>query len=1002
MSAADAPDTHNAADTRAADASAAPGAPDAPTATEARVARATQAARDRERKWQRRWEAARLFEAEPQAGMPKYFVNFPYPYMNGYLHLGHAFTLLRAEVVARYQRMRGRNVLFPFGFHCTGTPIVAAAQRVAEGEPGQMRSLAIMGITGELAERLADPQAWAEHFPERAREDLAALGVAVDWRRSFITTELNPAYDGFIRWQFNRLRAGNYLRKGSFPVVWCSERETVVGDHDRLTGEGETPQEFTLLKFRGPAGVLVAATLRPETVFGQTNLWVDGEGEYLRVRVDGEAWIISPQMAPKLRLQGHAVEEIGPVAGRELVGQRYTAPGTDHELVVLPSRFCDASIGSGLVSSVPSDAPDDWQGLVDLQNDPALCAKWGLDHEYIEKIEPLAIIDSGELGTLPAPKVCREMGVRNQLERRKLEAAKQQVYQAGFAQGTMLASCGAYAGLPVEQARERVRDDLVAQGEALLFYELTGPVKSRWLTDCTVKVVEDQWFLAYGDEAWTARAREALARLELFPPKVRAQFEHVLGWLRDWACVREKGLGTRLPWDERWVIESLSDSTVYMAYYTLAHHLEALPREALAEPLYEAVFGKGDPATAAEASGVTKHDIAAWRDEFRYWYPYDLRISGKDLIQNHLAFSLYNHTALFPPEQWPRGFALNGWVLVDGEKMSKSRGNFFTLRQLVTDFGADAVRLTLCNAGEGLDDPNWDGGFAKSAGSKLAAWLRFVSEHTGTGRDDPHPADNWLREVLADTALRARQACDHLLFRTALRLLFFELPRHYRWYVQRCEMPHRELLADYLSLVTRGLAPIAPHLAEEAWEALGGEGLAAQAPYPEGREPDTAVLRAETLVQRITDDIRTILKVAQITAPQRITLLTAPDWKWQAVGLAGELADERGGVQLKELMGRALPALPPEARKEAAGFLKRWALREAPKLGPGWPARYSERIDEQPILRSAVNFLTRTFGCPVEVVDGGKAPVPTQAKAQQAVPLRPAIFVEQGPSICTE
>ncbi|HJL69898.1 MAG TPA: class I tRNA ligase family protein, partial [Anaerolineales bacterium] len=74
---------------------------------------------EREAKWQQRWDAARLFEAEPDPGHEKYFVTFPYPYVNGYPHLGHGFTLLRAEMMARYQRMRGRNVLWPFAFHCT-------------------------------------------------------------------------------------------------------------------------------------------------------------------------------------------------------------------------------------------------------------------------------------------------------------------------------------------------------------------------------------------------------------------------------------------------------------------------------------------------------------------------------------------------------------------------------------------------------------------------------------------------------------------------------------------------------------------------------------------------------------------------------------------------------------------------------------------------------------------------------------------------------------------
>jgi len=93
------------------------------------------------------------------------------------------------------------------------------------------------------------------------------------------------------------------------------------------------------------------------------------------------------------------------------------------------------------------------------------------------------------------------------------------------------------------------------------------------------------------------------------------------------------------------------------------------------------------------------------RESFTYWYPMDLRCSGKDLITNHLIMSLYNHAAVFKEEAWmPRGFFCNGHVLVDGKKMSKSEGNFFTIKQVVDEFGSDSVRIALADAGDSLDD----------------------------------------------------------------------------------------------------------------------------------------------------------------------------------------------------------------------------------------------------------------------------------------------------------
>ncbi len=123
-----------------------------------------------EEKWQRRWEEVHAFEADPDPAREPYFVNFPYPYMNGYLHLGHTFSLLQLEFAARYHRLLGRNVLWPFAFHCTGTPIVAAAERVADGEETQISMLREMGVPEEHIAKMGDPVYWTEYFPEVTKE----------------------------------------------------------------------------------------------------------------------------------------------------------------------------------------------------------------------------------------------------------------------------------------------------------------------------------------------------------------------------------------------------------------------------------------------------------------------------------------------------------------------------------------------------------------------------------------------------------------------------------------------------------------------------------------------------------------------------------------------------------------------------------------------------------------------------------------------------------------
>ncbi len=946
-----------------------------------------------ERKWQKKWESAKVFESEPIDGKEKYFVNCPYPYMNGYLHLGHAFTYLRADIVSRFQRMKGKNVLFPFAFHCTGTPIVAAAQRVKEGEESQIQALKQMGLSDTLIRKLARPEEWTKHFPNKAIQDLKNFGTSIDWRRSFITTSLNPPYDRFIRWQFKKLLTGNYLIKGSFPVVWCPKRKTVVGDHDRLSGEGETPQEYTLLKFKGEDNYLVAATLRPETVFGQTNIWIDGKGTYVKAKVGDEIWIMSPNMPFKLELQGTTVQVIDKIKGKELVGKKYLAPKIDKEIVVLPAKFCDSSIGSGIVTSVPSDSPDDYQGLMDLKNSKSDCNSWGIDSELVNSIKPIPIIDSGEMGNLPAANLCDKLGIKNQTQRKKLEKAKQDLYLYSFNNGVMLDNTGDLVGKTVAEARELVKDELLHSGQAQRYYELTGPVKSRWLADCLVKIVDNQWFLAYSDEKWTNQTAEALSSMNLYPNKSRKQFEYVLDWLKNWACVREKGLGTKLPWDSNWVIESLSDSTIYMAYYTVAHYLQNLEEEQLTESLFDAIFGDGNTKVAAEECGVKQSEVINWRNEFNYWYPYDLRVSGKDLIQNHLSFSLFNHTAIFEKNKWPKGFAVNGWVLVDGEKMSKSKGNFFTLKELISNYGADVVRFTLCNAGEGLDDPNWEASFAETAWRKLENWILFVKKNRGKGRTSRHSVDDWFKEVIASISYNANEASEKLKFRTSTRLIFFELPQYYKWYLQRVGEPNADVLRAYMSVINRGIAPIVPHIAEEAWSMSGESGFIVNQLFPEGYLPDENILSSENLVRQTLEDTRAILNIAKMSNPDEIVFIVAPQWKWKSIKTAGELADERGQVRLNDLIKIVMPDITADNKKSGAEFLKKWVLKDIPSLGPNWQNKYKQYVDEEAILNSSKEFFEKFFGCKISVVSEDVARSKFAKKASQSSPLRPAIYI---------
>jgi leucyl-tRNA synthetase len=256
---------------------------------------------------------------------------------------------------------------------------------------------------------------------------------------------------------------------------------------------------------------------------------------------------------------------------------------------------------------------------------------------------------------------------------------------------------GSHSGEKVSDAKPKIKAEMIAAGTAYNYAEPEKRVVSRSGCECVVALA-DQWYLKYGEPEWQSVVKKHIeSSLELYSPQTKSSFMLIIDWLHEWACSRSYGLGTNLPWDPQYVIESLSDSTIYMAYYTIAHLLQGPSNGAAtaenasflsgskaglagikAEELNDAVWNyiflnKEFPAYPEGQTSIPKEKLDVLRNEFEYWYPLDLRVSGKDLIGNHLTMSLYNHTAIWPdqPEMWPRSFFTNGHVMIDHEKMSK-------------------------------------------------------------------------------------------------------------------------------------------------------------------------------------------------------------------------------------------------------------------------------------------------------------------------------------------
>ncbi|CAK0868215.1 unnamed protein product [Prorocentrum cordatum] len=190
--------------------------------------------------------------------------------------------------------------------------------------------------------------------------------------------------------------------------------------------------------------------------------------------------------------------------------------------------------------------------------------EWCMPFDVVEILD----IPDSEFGSASAPYICEKMKIGSHKEKDKLAKAKKEVYLKGFYSGVL--SVGQYAGQKVMDVKDKIKEELIKQGQAARYFEPESRVVARSGDECVVALC-DQWYLKYGDEDWTRRVKQHVdTDFNMFSDSALNDLSYAVGWLGDWACSRTFGLGTKLPWDEKWLIESLSDSTVYMAYYTVA------------------------------------------------------------------------------------------------------------------------------------------------------------------------------------------------------------------------------------------------------------------------------------------------------------------------------------------------------------------------------------------------------------------------------------------------
>ncbi len=946
-----------------------------------------------ESKWQKSWLDAKIFQPKIDKKKKKFFFTITYPYISGSLHLGHGRAAVEGDIYCRYKRMLGYNVLFPLAFHITGTPVLGISNAIANNDENKIRlyeSYVRNYVSDEkkiksIVKSFTEPWNIVNFFIPKMVDEYNGLGLSVDWSRRFTSGDIE--HQKLVTWQFNNYKKLNYLIKASYPVLYCPLCKNAVGEDDIQDADINPVEklEFTLLKLELEKNTfLIAATLRPETIYGQTNIWINPNADYVKININNEYWIVSKEAYKKLLYQKNNVSNPTKVLVNKLIGKYVLTPGLNKKVIILPSLFVDPNFASGIVTSVPSDAPYDLVALNELKNNPMLCRDYNLNYDEIKSIEIIPIIRTKVYGDIAAIKVVEKYKITDPKDPR-LEELTQLVYKEGFHNGIMLNNCGKYSNMPITKAKDLVKSDLIKENKASIMYETSREAYCRDGTRIIVSVLEDQWFLDFNAKDWKKKARKCLSKIQILPDSFRKNFLDTIDWLDKRPTARRRGIGTKLPFDDRWIIESLSDSTIYMSLYTINNLIKKykIKGDQLNQDFFDYIFlNKISISKANKSTKISKKILKELRENFDYWYPNDHRHTYPAHLSNHLSFFIFAHSALFPEKYWPKKISFHGMVLSEGTKMSKSKGNIITLLDVRNNIGADIYRFYLSSATNLTGTFNWKDEEAKNVQNTvntLYSLLDYIIKHRKKGRL------NYIGQSFVsrfeDIIKKSTEHLENMRLRDYGTLVIYEVLNLLRKIQKRASKQELEAIYDYM--IEKWLlliSPIMPHLSEEFWKKLGKKSFISLTSWPkyDSKKINIKINALEELIENTNTDIKSILNLVKFK-PNKINIFIAEKWKYDLFKKIKKQKSKNISDVIKKVITKKhsleISKLIPILVRDPSKILSLILNQE----------------DEFNALQESKNYLEKEFKLKVDII---KSESSQNQKAKQALPFKPAIYVE--------
>ncbi len=754
--------------------------------------------RDIEARVQQYWQQQGSFTAVEDESREKYYCLAMFPYPSGKLHMGHVRNYSIADVISRYQRMLGKNVLQPMGWDAFGLPAENAA------------------VKNNTA-----PAKWTVENIDYMRGQLQQLGFAYDWNREFATCKSD--YYRWEQWFFTRLYEKGLVYKKTSAVNWCPVDETVLANEQVIDGccwrcdtqveRKEIPQWFIRITEYAEQLLNDLDQLDgwPEQVRTMQRNWI-GRSQGVQMRFD---------LAQAVDSFDHF--EVYTTRPDTLMGVSYVSLAAEH-----PISLALAENNPELAAFI-----DECRHSSVAEADMATMEKKGMA-AGITALHPITgepvpvwianyvLMDYGTGAVMAVPAHDQrdfEFAQKYQLPIQQVIAADGADLSAAAAteKGPLINS-GEFDGLDFDAAFAAIAAKLesLGNGRVTTNYRLRDWGVSRqryWGAPIPVFNLPDG-----GEIAVPADRLPILLPEDVEMDGVQSPIKADPEWRKD-------ELNGQAVERETDTFDTFMESSWYYARFTCPDHED----------------GMLDPARA------------------NYWLPVDQYVGGIEHAILHLLYARFFHKlmrdeGLVNSDEPFKQLLCQGMVLKDGAKMSKSKGNTVDPQSLIEQYGADTVRLFIMFAAPPEQSLEWSDSAVEGANRFLRRLWKLVANHLQAGQPPAldsaqlsGPQQDLRRKTHETIAKVSDDYGRRQTFNTAIAAvmeLINELSRFERQ-SEQCLAVEREALEAAVTL----LAPIVPHISHELWQQLGHSEAVIDAPWPQVDEAALVRNSIEMVIQ---------------------------------------------------------------------------------------------------------------------------------------------------------